>query len=159
MIIRRVGPDEAAAWRAIRLEALATVPEAFSARLADWQDRPLADFAAQLAANPTFLAFDGDAPVGCIAWIRDAEDAARGWIGGVFVAGAARGSGLGHAMIGAAMADAQGAGVTKLWLDVGAGNLAAQSAYRRAGFAEVAAEERPGTACSACEISMWRALP
>ena len=158
MIVRRAGPNEAAAWRAIRLEALAAAPEAFSARLTDWQDRPLADFAAQLAANPTFLAFDGEDPVGCIAWMRDSSDSTRGWIGGVYVADRMRGQGVGQALIVAALSDAKAAGIAEMWLEVRAGNAPAQRAYEQAGFAVVADPERPKNSCG-CEIGMRRVLP
>lgn len=158
MIVRRAGPEEAEAWRAIRLEALAMVPEAFSARLADWQDRPLADFAVQLAANPTFLAFEGDDPVGCIAWMRDAADTARGWIGGVYVADRMRGRGVGQALIATALADAKAAGIAQMWLEVRAGNAPAQRAYEQAGFVVVPDPDRPKNSCG-CEIGMRRVLP
>jgi ribosomal protein S18 acetylase RimI-like enzyme len=158
MIIRRVGPDEVEAWRAIRLEALGTAPEAFSARFADWQNRPLSDFAAQLAENPTFLAFDADRPVGCISWVRDAEDKSRGWIGGVFVGPTARGMGIGQALIAASVADAETAGITEMWLEVRAGNAPARRAYERAGFAVVTDLDRPRNNCG-CEIGMRRVLP
>jgi ribosomal protein S18 acetylase RimI-like enzyme len=157
MIIRGVGPDDAEAWRTIRLEALAKAPEAFSAQLADWQDRPLADFSAQLMANPTFLAFADDIPVGCICWIRETEDLARGWIGGVYVAERMRGKGVGQALIAAAVADARAAGITEMWLEVRVGNASAQRAYEQAGFAVVTDPDRPRNSCG-CEIGMRRAL-
>ncbi|MDI3337052.1 GNAT family N-acetyltransferase [Defluviimonas aestuarii] len=157
MMIRRVGPAEAEAWRAIRLEALGKAPEAFSARLADWQDRPLDDFGAQLDANPTFLAFEGDVPVGCISWVREADDPSRGWIGGVFVADRMRGKGVGQALIAAAVAEAQTTGITEMWLEVRAGNVAALKAYEQAGFAVVTDPDRPRNSCG-CEIGMRRAL-
>ncbi|MCV2871528.1 GNAT family N-acetyltransferase [Defluviimonas sp. WL0050] len=157
MIVRRVGPAEAEVWRAIRLEALGKAPEAFSARLADWQDRPLTDFAAQLEANPTFLAFEGDAPVGCISWVPEADDPSRGWIGGVFVADRMRGKGVGQALIATAVADARTAGITEMWLEVRAGNVAALKVYEQAGFAVVTDPDRPRNSCG-CEIGMRRAL-
>ncbi len=158
MTVRRAGPDAAQAWRAIRLEALTLAPGAFSAKLADWRDRPLADFAAQLAANPTFLAFEGAAPVGCIAWVRDGAAASRGWIGGVYVADRMRGKGVGDALIAAVLADAADAGIAELWLEVGAENAPAQAAYRRAGFEVVGDPARPRQSC-ACEVGMRRRLP
>lgn len=157
MIIRRVGPDEAEAWRTIRIEALTGAPDAFAARLADWQDRPLADFAAQLTANPTFLAFDGDDPIACIAWMRDIADVARGWIGGVYVADRMRGRGAAQALISAALDDAKAAGITEMWLEVRAGNAPAQRAYEQAGFAVIADPDRPKNSCG-CEIGMRRVL-
>lgn len=159
-MIRRLGPGDAALWRAIRLEALAMAPEAFSARLADWRGRPIEDFAAQIAASPTFLAVDEDRPVGSVTWMRDGDPACpwRGWIGAVFVSADMRGRGLGGALIEAAVADAAQSGMREMWLEVGAANAVARRAYARSGFAEVQGPDRPSRSCGTCEISMWRAL-
>ncbi|MGB7320958.1 MAG: GNAT family N-acetyltransferase [Albidovulum sp.] len=159
MNVRRISPEEAALWRRIRLEALSTAPDAFSAPLSDWQDRPIADFAAQVAANPVFLAFDGSVPVGSISWMRDDEIAGRGWIYAVFVSPGARGRGIGQALIAAVLTDADAAGMTELWLEVGGQNTPAISAYGRAGFVAFAGKVRPSQCGSKCEVSMRRALP
>ena len=156
--VQKAGADAAEAWRAIRLEALGTAPEAFSAKLTDWRNRPLADFTAQLEANPTFLAYAGDAPVGCVAWRRDRDCPDRAWIEAVFVSVRARGGGIAQLLISEAMGDARAAGMREIWLEVGASNAAAQATYRRAGFAAVSDPDRPSPSRGACEISMWRAL-
>lgn len=134
--IRRVGPDSAADWRAIRLTALGDAPEAFASRLEDWAARPLADFAAQCGANPTFLAFEGAMPVGSAVWMPDSATEGRAWLAAVYLLPEARGRGLGQALIAAVIEDARAAGIRDLWLEVAAGSRAAQAAYRRAGFAE-----------------------
>ncbi len=156
--VRRIGPEDAAHWRAIRLEALRSAPEAFSARLDDWKSRPLADFAAQILANPVFLAFEDGQAVGSATWTRDRGCPDRCWIESVFVRPAARGRGAAQALIAAAMADAKSAGMAEIWLEVGAANAAAQAAYRRAGFVRVEARRRPSPPCGRCEVGMWRAL-
>ncbi|SPH24989.1 Mycothiol acetyltransferase [Defluviimonas aquaemixtae] len=159
-MIRRLGPGDAALWRAIRLEALATAPLAFSAQLADWETRPIEDFAAQIADNPIFLAFEGERPVGSITWTRDRDPVfpTRAWVEGVFVSPVMRQRGVGRALMDVAMAAARRAGMREMWLEVGAANAAARAAYARAGFAEVLGPDRPSPSRGACEISMWRAL-
>jgi ribosomal protein S18 acetylase RimI-like enzyme len=159
MTVRRISPDEAALWRRVRLLALATAPEAFSSRHSEWENRPLADFAAQIASNPVFLAFDGAEPVGSASWSRDTEQQTRGWLTSVFVAPSARGRGHALGLIAAALADAAAAGIREMRLEVGASNRAAQEIYARAGFSEVPAAEARGPSCGRCEIVLARALP
>ncbi|MGB3148835.1 MAG: GNAT family N-acetyltransferase [Paracoccaceae bacterium] len=161
MKIRRAVAADAALWQAERLKALRLAPAAFGARLADWQDRPVSDFAAEIESYRIFFAFDADRPVGHIRWCPDADPAetGRAWVEAVFVDPAARGQGCAQALIAAALADALTAGMAEVWLDVGAANSAAQSAYRKAGFRAVPADQRPRSAASACELSMVRILP
>ncbi|MCW3783687.1 GNAT family N-acetyltransferase [Defluviimonas salinarum] len=157
--MRRITPEEAALWRRIRLLALATAPEAFSTRHAEWESRPLADFAAQIAANPVFLAFDNAEPVGSASWSRDTELQTRGWLTSVFVAPSARGRGHAPALIVATLADAAAAGIREMRLEVGAANRVAQEVYAKVGFAPVPASEAQGPSCGRCEIMLARALP
>lgn len=160
MIIRKITTAEAPLWRDIRLEALATAPKAFASRLEDWADRPIADFAARIAATHIFLAFDGDRPVGCISWSCDEDPAMprRGWVESVFVSPAVRGKGTAQALITAILTDAAAAGMTEIFLEVGAANKAAQSAYQRAGFQAITGSDRPQLSCGVCEITMRRDL-
>ncbi len=94
--IRRLTPGDAKVWREIRLAALAGAPGAFSSRHADWARRPLADFAARIAAASVHVATLGDRTVGC-AVLAAADDPAlrawRGWVESVDVVPDARGQG------------------------------------------------------------------
>lgn len=161
MITWRLGPARAAEWRDIRLAALAEAPGAFDAMLADWQDRPLADFAARLGAVPTFAAGDiPGRPLATAAWQAglDPRDARRGWLLSVYARPEARGKGYASAAIHAALADATRQGMTSIGLNVRDTGRAAQALYRRLGFGPTG---RPGVtnARGEPEIEMLRALP
>ncbi|MBK4217098.1 GNAT family N-acetyltransferase [Paracoccus caeni] len=137
MITWRLGPDRAGEWRDIRLAALRDAPEAFDATLAEWQNRPLEDFAARLAAVPTFVAGDRVGHAFAVAsWQAglDSRDPQRGWLLSVYSRPEARGGGYADAVIAAVIADAAANGATSMGLNVVAGNLHAQRLYLRLGF-------------------------
>ena len=152
-VVRRIGPDEADAWRAIRLAALKDTPGAFAARFEDWATLPIADFVAQTLATPVFIAFDGSTPVGSAVWTDDRERAERAWLEALYLAPTVRGRGLGQALIAAAMSDAARAGKSEMWLEVATGSTAAQAAYRRAGF-ELADLPPARRRCGADDLAM-----
>jgi ribosomal protein S18 acetylase RimI-like enzyme len=158
MIVRRAGTGDAAAWRAIRLQALATDPDSFSSRLEDWQERPLADFAAQIAANPLFLAFADDLPVGSASLLADPSHAGRGWVAGVYVAPRWRGQGVLDALARALLEAAGREGVAELLLELAPGNGRALSAYARLGFVRVTDTDRPSLGHSSCDVTMRLSL-
>jgi ribosomal protein S18 acetylase RimI-like enzyme len=121
----------------------------------------LADFAVQVVANPIFLAFSGDVPVGCVSWTNDRNPAHTGrcWLESVYVSPSSRGLGIGFALIKTALVDAGATGKTEAFLEVGAANARAQARYRRAGFSPVSLPDRPRSSCAACEVTMRRDLP
>lgn len=137
MEIWRLGPDRAAEWRDIRLAALRLAPQAFDAELADWQNRPLADFADRLAKLSTFAAGDAPGiPMAVASWGAglDDRDPDRGWLFAVFALPQARGRGYAQAAITAVLDDALQRGATSMGLNVLAANLQAQRLYHRLGF-------------------------
>lgn len=130
-------PERAEEWRVIRLEALRTAPEAFGSSIDDWDGRPLADFADRLATCRMWAAgrVPGQ-PEAVASWepgISPAEPD-LGWVMSVYVRASARGQGLGDAIFGRLIDEAARAGMTRMGLHVGQGNLAAQALYGRAGF-------------------------
>lgn len=139
----RLGPDRVREWRGIRLESLRDAPEAFDARLEDWRDRPLSDFAARLETVPTFaVGAEIGRPLAVASWQAglDTGDPSRGWLLSVFARPEARGHGYAEAAIRAVQRDAFAAGMRSIGLYVVAGNCHAQTLYRRLGFTETGRE-------------------
>ncbi|WP_170167089.1 GNAT family N-acetyltransferase [Paracoccus methylarcula] len=137
MKVWRLDCGRASEWREIRLAALRDTPEAFDATLAEWQDRPLADFAARLETVPTFAAGDEIGRALAVAsWQAglDPRDARRGWLLSVYARPKARGRGYAEAAIRAVLRDSAAAGMGSVGLHVLASNRAAQALYRRIGF-------------------------
>ncbi len=136
MDVRRLRPEEWAAFREIRLRALADAPNAFGATHADeaaltdqeWQersDRP--DRAIFVADGPdglVGLALGGSAP--------GRDDAAA--VYSMWVAPEARRRGLGTALIDAVKGWAVGAGYPALGLGVTTSNAPAIALYEHLGF-------------------------
>lgn len=137
MTVWRLTPDRAAQWRDIRLAALRDAPDSFDATLAEWQDRPLADFAERLQNVPTFAAGDHPGlPLATASWLPglDDRDPGRGWLLAVFARPEARGQGHAEAAIRAAIDDAKAQGMTSMGLNVRDTAGHAQALYHRLGF-------------------------
>lgn len=140
--VRRVRPDDWAAWKAIRLEALADTPIGFGELLADaerktdaqWQERTVA--AAEGDTHGLWLAWDGDRPVGCTGGVRYSPgDVAL--VYAVYVSPAARGGRTFDLLLGAVEEWARGLeGVTELRLEVHEDNARARAAYGKRGFTQ-----------------------
>lgn len=142
-MLRQLGPDDAAAFRAIRLEGLLLDPRAFTADHAEEAARPLADTAARLAEG-FVLGADGGAGLAAIAGLAvptNPKLAHKGLIWGVYVQPAARGRGLATQLL-AALIDAARGRVEAVHLAVGGYNHAAIGCYRRLGFVACGHEER-----------------
>jgi ribosomal protein S18 acetylase RimI-like enzyme len=138
--VRRLEPEDAEAFRAIRLEGLRLHPEAFGATLEEEQALDLAEFARRLAPPPpgaVFGAFEAGALHGIAGLIRYA-DAARlrhkATVWGMHVLPEARARGLGKALLAALAAHARASGVELLQLGVAADNAPARALYAGAGY-------------------------
>lgn len=141
-LIWQLTPDRAEEWRAIRLEALTVSPDAFGSTLAEWIDRPIADFADRLSAVETWAAGDQTGTLLAVAgwqpgWTPGTED--MGWITGVFTKQDARGRGLMTALLSHIAQRVQAEGMVRLGLRVAIGNTAARETYKRNGFSEIGA--------------------
>ncbi|WP_182912921.1 GNAT family N-acetyltransferase [Paracoccus onubensis] len=139
----RLSSGRAGEWREIRLESLRVAAESFDTVLTDWQDRPLADFAARLDKVPTFAAgAEIGSPLAVASWQAqlDARDLQRGWLLSVYARPKARGRGFAEAAIRAVLNDSVSAGMTSAGLHVLAENSHAISLYRRLGFVETGRE-------------------
>jgi GNAT superfamily N-acetyltransferase len=161
--IRRVRAAEWPALRSLRLAALADAPGAFEARLevesafeeTVWRDR--AERGSSSPGVATFVAEaerDRAAPTGGAEWVGLAggllsDDGADADLFSMWVAPAARRSGIALQLVEAVAAWAAGAGARSLSLWVADDNTAAFELYRRAAFNPTGLEgpfpNHPGT--------------
>jgi ribosomal protein S18 acetylase RimI-like enzyme len=143
-MVRLLQPEDAAAWRDLRLHGLAHNPQAFGASLAEEQDLPLDWFAERLGSTPVFGAADATGvmtgTVG-LGFMRGEKVRHKGFLWGMYVRPEARGAGLGRALLQAAIAHATGR-VEQLRLDVVTDNTAALALYRSVGFIAYGTEPR-----------------
>lgn len=147
MRVRVLGPGDAAAFQAIRLEGLRLHPEAFGADAAEEAALDLAAVATRLAPAPPGAVFGAEAAGGLLGiaglavqpWVKQRHKALL-W--GLYVRPAARGQGVGAALLGAAAAHARAAGIEQVQLGVGVGNAPARALYAAAGYREFGVERR-----------------
>jgi ribosomal protein S18 acetylase RimI-like enzyme len=139
-VIRRLTREDAAAFAALRLEALAAAPQAFGASPEDEAGR---DAAEVLAGNAIFAAERDGRLCGMAALWRETLAKRRhiGLVWGVWVAPEARGEGLGQRLLAALIEEARALRLTHLQLGVGTTNPPALALYRRAGFVVTGFEE------------------
>jgi ribosomal protein S18 acetylase RimI-like enzyme len=142
MMIRRLTATDVAAYRELRLKALAEHPSAFTAAHEDEAARPLTDIAERLTNGTVFASgterLDGMAGF----YVRDGRKSShRGLLWGLYVRPEARGSGLAMALIDAVKTHARPL-VEEVMLGVGTDNQAALALYRAAGFVRCGGERR-----------------
>jgi len=149
MLVRPLGPDDAAAFRQLRIRALRDHPEAFG-RTPEEVDAVdvLADrFHRDLGSDNDFLlgAFEADALVGTIGCHRERAVKHRhiGYIWGMYVAPEHRRTGLGRWLLSAAVDRSRTwRHLECLWLDVTTVNRAARALYASFGFRSLAVKPR-----------------
>lgn len=140
MTIRRLTPEDAAAFQSLRLAGLLAQPEAFGSSHAEEVDLPLEDVAQRLWPQPdraVFGAFQGNALVGVAGLGREGMRHTRhkGLLWGLYVAPAARRQGQARALVRAVLSLAEEVpGMRQVNLCVNAGNAAAIALYASLGF-------------------------
>ena len=140
MPIRRLVQRDATRFRALRLEALLRHPEAFGDSHAEAIARAPAESVALIAQPPPAAilgAFDaGETLLGMVglAVSRHVKQRHKGLVWGVYVTPAARGQGLGRALLTAVVQAGREAGLEQLQLRVVAENAAAMAVYAGLGF-------------------------
>jgi GNAT superfamily N-acetyltransferase len=140
LAVRRVRADEASRLRALRLRALADAPWAFGSTLAReealaeqvWRERAAQGAAGETAV--TYVAEDADRWIGMATGLVTETEPARLDLVGMFVEPAARGRGVGGALVEAVLAWARARGAGGLYLWVTTTNRAAITLYERCGF-------------------------
>jgi GNAT superfamily N-acetyltransferase len=139
-VVRRIRPDEGLRLRALRLRALADAPWAFGSTLAReeafaeavWQERAARDAAGE--DGVTCVAEEGDRWIGMATGIVHDLDGSRVDLFAMFVEPAARGQGVGAALVEAVAAWARERGIGRVHLGVTTTNLVALKLYHRCGF-------------------------
>jgi ribosomal protein S18 acetylase RimI-like enzyme len=146
--VRRLGADDAAAFQALRLEGLATDPCAFAVSHDEEAGHSLIEVAARLERQPVFGVL-GQGRLLAVAGFSVPEAAKKrhkGLLWGVYVREAARGRGLGLAVVARVIEHAR-AHVVQLHAAVVTSNEAARRLYRSLGFQPYGVEPR-GLACA-----------
>lgn len=142
--ILRLGSGDVDAYRAIRLEALHDAPEAFGADYDAAAEKSADHFRALLETLAVFGGFDAAGALdGIVAFVRleGAKYRHRGEMVSMYVRPAARGTGLGLALI-ETLLDHARHHVLQVHLGVGTYNQPAIRLYRKAGFAIYGTEPR-----------------
>jgi ribosomal protein S18 acetylase RimI-like enzyme len=122
-------------YRDVRLAMLQDAPRAFWTTYAEAAARTDEEWREMVARSPTWLAMDGDRPLGSVAGISlpdQPEDECV--LVGMWVDPAARGRGVGERLVRTVVAWAAEEGLSRVLLEVAHENAAARSLYERVGF-------------------------
>jgi ribosomal protein S18 acetylase RimI-like enzyme len=130
IVIEEVVPDDWLRWKALRLQALADAPDAFSSMYATWQNADEARWRARLRdVAYNVVAMDDGVPVGMSSGVdSDPVELISLWVAPIV-----RGKGAGDALVRAIVAWAAPRATR---LNVYPDNAYAIALYRRNGFVE-----------------------
>jgi ribosomal protein S18 acetylase RimI-like enzyme len=133
--IRRLAPEEALLFQALRIEAMGAEPEAFVSTLEEESAKPLTWFAERLEHDPIFGAFLDGELVGMAGFtrMRPARERHRGQVWSMYVRAPARGRGLAGGLLRAVIEHAR-TEVEVLELIVVSTNTPAVALYEKHGF-------------------------
>ena len=141
--VRSLQPEDAEAYRAIRLEALERNPESFGSTLEAEVAQPLEWFAGRLRNSTVFGAFLRSELLGIAGFSAQtaAKQRHKGVLWGMYVRPSGRGFGVGRRLVAAVIEHAR-QHVEILQLTVVSANEGARRLYVDMGFAEYGVEER-----------------
>ncbi|WP_459614428.1 N-acetyltransferase family protein [Bordetella sp. 2513F-2] len=143
--IRRLVPEEAQAYRTLRLEGLRAHPDAFGSSWDEEAALPPGHYAERLAQGAVFAASIGGDDWAGVAGLmvpQARKQSHKGVLWGVYVPPRARGRKVAAALVAHVLEHARGRGLECVLLTVGAHNAAAQRLYRAAGFVPYGMEPR-----------------
>ena len=167
VILRALGPDDAEAYRPLRLAALQDAPSAFASSYEEEVARDPAATRERLRAGPdsvTFGAFRDGHLVGTSTIVRQPrrKERHKAYLVGMYVDPGARRAGIGRALVAAVLERARSMpGLRQVLLGVEAGNAAARALYEGFGF-EAFGYEREALIVDGIaydEVHMVRFLP
>ena len=147
MDFRRLKEEDAAAYWALRLEAVEREPRSFGMTPEEHRRITMDETEALIGQQGSFLmgAFDGEVLVGCARFHREPriKEWHKGHVRGVYVSATHRGRGVAKTMIAALIADVKkDPGCEQLLLAVGVFNEPARRTYRALGFVPFGVEPR-----------------
>lgn len=140
MHIRRLAPDDASVFQALRLVALKEFPSAFGSSYEEEKDFSATEIESRLALKPDcgrFGAFEAEILVGLVALGRESKHkrAHKALIWGMYVQPDARGKGVARALLLEALSLARSVSeVKQVNLSVNADNIGAICLYESVGF-------------------------
>lgn len=147
-LVRRLTPADAAAHRALMLEAYAQSPDAFTSTVDEREGLPLSWWAARMSEGPGASelvcgAFDGEELVGAAGLSFEQRERTRhkAILFGLYVRPAARGQGVARRLVDAVLDEARSSPLTEVvQLTVTESNSAAVQLYTRCGFVPFGSE-------------------
>ncbi|MGK8559438.1 N-acetyltransferase family protein [Nocardia gipuzkoensis] len=154
--IKLLVPDDWAAFRRVRLTALADTPQFFGSTLAEAQARTDGDWRRLLTDRAQFLAESAGAELGTVGGMPDRE---RGGVHliSMWVAARARGTGVSDRLVRAVLDWAVAGGHRVVRLEVAESNTFAQRLYLRNGFVRTGVSGAMAPGDSRREFEMeWR---
>ncbi|WP_313551427.1 GNAT family N-acetyltransferase [Pseudomonas sp.] len=137
MLIKRLPPDYASAYRALMLEAYDAHPEAFTSSMNERVALPLSWWESRLIKDAVFGAFENFSLIGAIGMALNTQEKVRhvAKLFGMYVQPHHRSKGAGFELIQTALNHAKGnEGIQAVQLTVSEGNDTAQALYERCGF-------------------------
>jgi GNAT superfamily N-acetyltransferase len=157
-VVRRLAADEADLLRELRLRGMRDAPLAFGSTYAREVARPPAEWERWAAAGDTGAVFVAEPRAGLAIGMLAADEPALAHLYGVWVDPAARGAGVGRALVDAVVAWAGERGARRLATAVTEGNAPADRLYAAAGFAATGVRQPLGRS-GATAVVLERALP
>ena len=135
VVVRPLWTSDVEDYRAIRLSALKTAPEAFGSLHATEASTPIERHAERLTSSLVLGAYDDEQIAGMIGFKQESgpKSAHKGFIWGFYVEPSSRKCGVGTALVSAVLKAARGV-VEQMTLSVVEGNAAAIAMYERFGF-------------------------
>lgn len=137
-VIKLLAPSDFQIFKDIRLEALQLDPDNFASTYNDWAALTDEEWQGRISVNPTFVAFKNNTPVGIMGLMKHgfAKTAHRVILIMVYVAKAARGTGVANGLMNAVIGQARDLGFRQIELACNADNMQAVRFYQRHGFME-----------------------